>query len=86
MTATGDASSFHWELGEGDTADGPSVTHTYGRLGAFVPVVTATGADGSTSRLELHLTAHRLTLGAPTGGAVFLVRKRRGDLVVHVYA
>jgi hypothetical protein len=69
FTAAGDAVAYQWELGDGTVADGPSVGHTYARPGVYVAVVTATGADGSTSRAEIRVTAHRLTLGAPTGAA-----------------
>jgi chitodextrinase len=30
VTATGDAASYSWALGDGATAEGPIVTHVYG--------------------------------------------------------
>ena len=29
LTATGDAATYHWDLGDGTTADGAAVQHTY---------------------------------------------------------
>jgi N-acetylmuramoyl-L-alanine amidase len=80
FTASGDATAYHWELGDGSVADGPTVAHTYARPGAYVAVVTATGADGSTSRAEIAVSAHRLALGTPTGGSFGRVVRFRGSI------
>ena len=47
LTATGDTATYHWELGDGGTADGPVVQHTYA-AGRFAAHVTATNPLGET--------------------------------------
>lgn len=42
-SASGDAASYTWELGDGTTAAGPEVRHVYGP-GRFVATVTATSS------------------------------------------
>jgi hypothetical protein len=64
LTATGDAVSFHWELGDGTTADGPSVQHRY-ETGRYTATVTGTGADGTTARASVTVTAFELRLTGP---------------------
>ena len=48
LQASGDLATYHWEFGDGTTADGPTVSHVYGP-GAFTAKVTATGLDQTTS-------------------------------------
>jgi PKD repeat protein len=50
--AHGDATSYHWELGNGKTADGPSASATYGP-GAWTASVIATAADGATAEASV---------------------------------
>ncbi len=56
----GDALTFSWSLGDGTTASGESVTHTYDAPGAFLVELMAqdpSGAEDSASRIvavELH--------------------------------
>jgi hypothetical protein len=38
--------SYHWDFGDGTTADGLRATHTYTRTGTFSIKVTAQGVDG----------------------------------------
>ena len=64
LTATGDAVSFHWELGDGTTADGPSVQYRYEK-GRYTATVTGTGADGTTARASVTVTAFELRLTGP---------------------
>ena len=66
LTASGDPALYHWDLGDGTTADGPVVTHVY-PAGRFVAQVTATGAGG-TSQAQVTITSLGLTLGAPKVG------------------
>jgi alpha-galactosidase len=40
------AVNFHWDFGEGTSAEGPSVLHAYTRAGDFTIRLTATGVDG----------------------------------------
>src|SRR6266487_4822440 len=55
LTASGDPALYHWDLGDGTTADGPVVQHVY-PAGRFVAQVTATGAGG-TSQAQLTITS-----------------------------
>jgi lipoprotein-anchoring transpeptidase ErfK/SrfK len=67
LTASGDPALYHWDLGDGTTADGPVVQHVY-PAGRFVAQVTATGAGG-TSQAQVTITSLGLTLGAPKVGS-----------------
>jgi PKD repeat protein len=67
LTASGDPALYHWDLGDGTTADGPVVQHVYA-AGRFVAQVTATGAGG-TSQAQVTITSLGLTLGAPKLGS-----------------
>ena len=40
------ALSYHWDFGDGTTADGPQVSHTYTRDATFTVQLTADGLDG----------------------------------------
>ena len=51
LTAAGDAATYHWDLGDGATADGPVVQHTYA-AGHFTARVTATNVGGETSTAD----------------------------------
>lgn len=47
--AHGDAASYHWELGNGATAEGPTASTTYGP-GSWTAAVIATASDGTTAQ------------------------------------
>jgi hypothetical protein len=66
LTATGDAAVYAWDLGDGTSAAGAVVTHTY-RAGSFVATVTATSASGETAQASVRVTAAQraLLLAAP---------------------
>jgi N-acetylmuramoyl-L-alanine amidase len=51
----------HWDFGDGQSADGQTVSHTYAQAGRYA--VTATATDGETTTLET--TARVLTLSGP---------------------
>jgi D-glucuronyl C5-epimerase C-terminus len=59
--AQGDAVSYHWELGNGGAAEGPTATATYGP-GLWTATVTATAADGSTAHASVTVRSEALTL------------------------
>ena len=61
LTAGGDAVSYHWELGDGATADGAQVAHVYAP-GRYVAAVTATGTTGETARARVLVVARRQTV------------------------
>ena len=64
LTATGDAVSYHWQLGDGAIAEGPIVQHRYA-AGRYTATVTGTGADGTTARASVTVTALKLSLAGP---------------------
>src|SRR6266496_3342442 len=64
LTAAGDAVSYHWELGDGTSAEGPIVQHRY-ETGRYTATVTGTGADGTTAQASVAVTALELRLTGP---------------------
>ncbi len=70
LTATGDAASYSWDLGDGTTADGAVVTHVY-PAGRFLAVVTATNTSGESAQAQVAVNVVRrtVTLEAPRGAA-----------------
>ena len=64
LTASGDAVLYHWDLGDGTTADGASVQHVYA-AGRFTARVTATSAAGETAQAKVTVTSLGLSLTAP---------------------
>src|SRR4051794_27246490 len=64
LTATGDATAYHWDLGDGASADGAAVEHSYA-AGAWTATVTATGAGGETAQASVRVTATGVALRAP---------------------
>jgi N-acetylmuramoyl-L-alanine amidase len=65
MTATGDAATYTWSLGDGTVASGAVVTHTYAS-GRFVATVTATSAAGETAQAQVEVVACSRTLALVT--------------------
>src|SRR3954462_5495139 len=63
LEAHGDAASYRWELGNGETAEGPTVSATYGP-GLWTATVTATAADGETAQASVTVRSVELTLRA----------------------
>jgi N-acetylmuramoyl-L-alanine amidase len=61
LTATGDAASYVWALGDGSTAEGPVVTHVYG-AGTFTATVTATNEAGEVAQAQVAIIAARRTV------------------------
>lgn len=59
--AQGDAASYRWQLGNGETAEGPIVSATYGP-GLWTVTVTATAADGTTSQASVTVRSVAVTL------------------------
>jgi peptidoglycan hydrolase-like protein with peptidoglycan-binding domain len=67
LTASGDLATYHWDLGDGSTADGPIVQHAYGP-GRFIARVTAAAPSGETSQAQVTITSLGLTVKAPHVG------------------
>ena len=80
LTAGGDAASYHWNLGDGTTADGASVQHAY-PAGSFTARVTATGPSGETAQASIAVTSIGLTLAAPRVGRYQQKLRFHGRLV-----
>jgi L,D-transpeptidase catalytic domain/Putative peptidoglycan binding domain/PKD domain len=80
LTATGDGAVYHWDLGDGTTADGPSVQHVYG-AGLFTARVTATSATGESAQADVRVTAFGITLTGPREGRYGERVRFRGRLV-----
>src|SRR5256885_7306350 len=59
--AQGDAASYHWQLGNGETAEGPTASATYGP-GLWTVTVTATVADGETAQASVTVRSVAVTL------------------------
>ncbi len=70
LTATGDAASYHWDLGDGTAADGAVVRHVY-PAGTWTATVTATSATGEASQaaVTVRATADSLSLRGPAAAA-----------------
>ena len=56
LTAVGDDAAYSWELGDGATAVGPTVTHVYA-AGTWTATVTATSPTGEASRASVAIRA-----------------------------
>ena len=67
LTASGDPAAYHWDLGDGTSADGPIVQHTYA-AGRYTARVTATSALGETAEATVEITASGITLAGPRSG------------------
>ena len=62
--ARGDAASYRWQLGNGQTAGGPTASATYGP-GLWTVTVTATTADGATTQASVTVRSVAVTLLPP---------------------
>lgn len=80
FTARGDAASYHWEFGDGTTAEGPSVEHTYA-AGRWTATATARSNEGETAAQSTSVTAYGLTLAAPNPARYGRVTRFRGAVV-----
>ena len=45
--------SYEWDLGDGNTATGPTVSHVYGTPGTYVATLTVTDDDGLTAQSQV---------------------------------
>jgi PKD repeat protein len=65
FTAGGEASSYHWDFGDGASGEGASVQHTYA-AGRWTATLTARSSAGETSIQTTVVTAYGLTLATPS--------------------
>lgn len=54
--------SFSWDFGDGTSAEGALVEHTFLQAGNYTAVISALGEDGSVSTDTVKVTAHRTAL------------------------
>jgi PKD repeat protein len=62
FTAKGDAASYHWDFGDGASADGTIVEHTYA-AGRWTASATARSSGGESASQSVTIAAYGLTLG-----------------------
>jgi PKD repeat protein len=65
FTAVGEAASYHWDFGDGLSADGRTAEHTYA-AGRWTATLTAQSGGGETTTQTATLTAYGLTLAGPS--------------------
>ena len=61
FTARGDAASYHWDFGDGSSADGTTVEHTFA-AGRWTATATGRSASGETATQSAVVAAYGLTL------------------------
>ena len=64
FAATGEAATYHWDFGDGSSADGRTATHTYA-AGRWTATLTAQSSDGEVTTQTTTITAYGLTLAGP---------------------
>jgi lipoprotein-anchoring transpeptidase ErfK/SrfK len=79
LTAVGAADSFHWDLGDGTSADGRSVQHTY-QAGHWTATLTARSGTDTLTRTA-SVTAYGLSLAGPARARYARKAAFRGALV-----
>ena len=62
-TDDGEIVSFEWHLGDGATASGPVVEHTYAAPGDYTAVVTVTDDEGATDTVGVVVSAREAGIG-----------------------
>jgi lipoprotein-anchoring transpeptidase ErfK/SrfK len=64
LTTSCAATTYHWDFGDGASADGQAATHTFA-AGTFTVTLTRTQADGSQATDTAPVTADGIALSAP---------------------
>jgi PKD repeat protein len=64
FTATGDATAYRWDFGDGSSAEGRNAEHTYA-AGRWTATLTAQSATGEAATQTAAVTAYGLTLAGP---------------------
>jgi len=80
LTAGGDLATYHWDLGDGTTADGAVVQHVY-PAGRFVARVTATSPTGETGQAQVKITSFGLSATGPHVGGYQQRARFHGRLI-----
>jgi hypothetical protein len=96
VTGGGTGTAYSWDFGDGTTAAGSSVTHTFSTNGVLQPVVTSTSASAPSQRGTVSVTVGDVngTWDSPTsdGVAVYrlVIRQQQntlsGDFIVICFA
>src|SRR5262249_26973392 len=68
--------TYAWDLGDGDSASGPLVQHSYTGTGTYDAVLTVTDTEGLTSQATVRITPNNTppavtALTAPLDGGLF---------------
>lgn len=61
FSASGGATAYHWDFGDGAVADGQTAEHTYA-AGRWTATLTSKSADGAATSQTVQITASGLTL------------------------
>jgi PKD repeat protein len=64
FAATGEAATYHWDFGDGSSADGRTAAHTYA-AGRWTATLTAQSADAESTTQTATVTAYGLALAGP---------------------
>jgi PKD repeat protein len=81
FAAGGDAVAYHWDFGDGASAEGPTAAHTFA-AGRWTTTLTGRSAAGETTTQSISLTASVLTLTAPRGAVRYARRSTfRGAVI-----
>jgi lipoprotein-anchoring transpeptidase ErfK/SrfK len=80
FTASCAAAAYHWDFGDGASADGAATSHTFA-AGRFAVTLTVTQADGSAATERLSIDSLGLSLSAPPAGRYGRPILFRGRLV-----
>ncbi len=80
FTAQGDAVSYRWQLGNGETAEGPTASATYGP-GSWTVEVTGTAADGATAQATIVVRSVAIALLPMPEGRYLKPALFRGSVV-----
>jgi PKD repeat protein len=63
----GDTLTYAWDFGDGNTANGPTVSHTYTTEGNYQATLTVTDSSGASNSTSINIT---VTNNPPTANAV----------------
>jgi len=81
--------TYAWNLGDGSSASGPTVTHVYAAEGTFTATVTATGAEGavnaSASVSARSVTGIWVEVGAVNRDPFVIELRQEGTVVTGQY-
>jgi PKD repeat protein len=80
VTSSCDAAAWHWDFGDGTSADGQTASHTFAG-GTFTIALTRTQADGSSATDTAQVTAYGIAVRPPKRTAYGTRATFRGKVV-----